>query len=236
MKAIILAAGKGSRISEAIGGVPKSVLEINGEPIIRNTVKLLLSLGIETIVCVGYMHKKIQEVLKELKVTYCFNPFYDITNNIVSLWFAREYLNNDDIILMSADIVFQKEIILKLCYANDDLIMVADKSRCNDGDYFFVLDKNNSIIEYGPEIPVEVRNCEYVGISKISKRVVKDFAYRLDNIIEEGKSSAYFESVFFTYIKDIRYKLTTIDISGLLWREIDFYEDYEKAVLQSISS
>ena len=63
MKAIILAAGKGSRISDAIGAIPKSTLEVNGKPIIRNTVEKLLSRNIEVAICTGFRFNKIEELL-----------------------------------------------------------------------------------------------------------------------------------------------------------------------------
>ena len=100
MKAIILAAGKGSRISDKIGGVPKSTLKLkDGTPIIRREVINMLDRGITPILCVGYKKKLIVEALSGLDVKYYNNPFYSITNNIVSLWFARDEFDGKDDIL-----------------------------------------------------------------------------------------------------------------------------------------
>ena len=64
MKAILLAAGRGTRISRMVKEIPKSTLPINGRPLIQLTVELLQKYGIETVVCVGYQQQAIREALR----------------------------------------------------------------------------------------------------------------------------------------------------------------------------
>jgi len=231
VKAIILAAGKGTRISDEIGFMPKSLLEINGKCLIRNITEMLISFDIQPIICTGYQANKIKEALTDLNVQYCHNPFYDITNNISSLWFARENID-DDIIILSADLIFQKEIIEKLIRQNNALTMIVDKSRIMDGDYFLRLSDAGYVLGYGSDMPPHLRSCEYIGLSKISRSVAEIFAQRLDEMIKSQKHQQYFEQVFFSFIDDEKLKISTIDISGLNWREVDFYDDYLKAKQQ----
>ncbi len=230
MKAIILAAGKGSRISDEIGPIPKSTLEIGGKPIIRRTVELLQQYHIEVAVCTGYRRRKIEEALEGLKVSYFNNPFYDVTNNIASLWFAQDFLKGDDCLVLSADVIFDRDLLEKLMQMEGDLIMVTDSSRVADGDYFFHMAEDGTIAEYGPDIPMERRDYEYVGIDKISKGSIDSFKGTLLTMIEEGKTQGYFEYVFFYYIGHPYIRLTTLDISGCVWREVDCIDDYNKAV------
>jgi len=231
MKAIIMAAGRGSRISDKIGDIPKSMLEINGKPIIRITVELLISLGIEPIVCTGYKAEIIKNALSGLNVRFYHNPFYDITNNIASLWFAREEIN-DDIILLSADLIFQKEIVEILIKQNYGFTMTVDKSRISDGDFFFKLSDEDCVLEFGSDMPVSERTCEYMGLSKVNRNAADIFLKRLNDLIDAQKHQIYFENVFWSFIGDKGLQVNTIDVSGLEWREIDFYEDYEKALRQ----
>ncbi|MEG1408031.1 MAG: NTP transferase domain-containing protein, partial [Ruthenibacterium sp.] len=93
MKAILLAAGVGSRISNAIGQLPKSMLEVNGHPIIVHTVELLQKNHIEVIIITGFKHHVIETALKNHKVKVYYNPFFKVTNSIGSLWYARDELN-----------------------------------------------------------------------------------------------------------------------------------------------
>lgn len=228
MNAILLAAGKGSRISDEIGPIPKSILDIDGKPIIRRTVELLLRKGINVVVCTGYRHTLIEQVLDELPVTYINNPFFDVTNNIASLWFAQDYLHEDCIVL-SADVVFKEDLLEKVISGKGNLIMATDSSRIDDGDYFFHMHKDGTIKKYGPDIQQNERDYEYVGIGKISAETIGDFRKTLNQMIDEGNTQCYFENVFFKYIGHPSIKLTIIDVAGCIWREIDRMDDYEKA-------
>lgn len=231
MKAIILAAGKGSRISDDIGPVPKSTLKIKDEAIIRTTVKMLISKGIDVAVCTGYRFQMIEEALSGLKVTFYNNPFYDLMNNIGTLWFAREFMD-DECLIISADVIFDAKMLEYILDTDGDMLMVTDSSRIEDGDYFFTLDKTGNITKYGPDIEREKRSCEYVGLSKIGRGAVEAFRNQLDKMIYEGNNQCYFENVFFSFIKNGKYQLKTIDVSGCNWREIDKIEDYRKALMQ----
>ena len=231
MKAIIMAGGKGSRISSQIGNMPKSMLEINGKPIIRTTTEMLIALSMDVIVCTGYQSKIIEAALTGLNVRFVHNPFYDITNNIASLWFARHEID-DDVILLSADVVFEYEIIKRLMVQEHRLTMMVDKSRTLDGDYFFKLSDDGHILDYGSEIPLALRSCEYIGLSKIRKDIASIFTGKLDEMIRTQNHQLYFEKAILSFNGNEKMRANTIDISGLRWREIDTYDDYLKALQQ----
>jgi choline kinase len=233
MRAIILAAGKGSRISNNIGDIPKSLLDIEGEKIIERSVRLLQELGIKVSVCVGYKHSMIEDVLKNKNVNTYYNPFYEVSNNIASLWFAREeFLHHEAVIILSADLIYDVCILKQIADYDASLLMATDSSRISDGDYFFTLDSEGNITNYGPNIPLNERTCEYVGICKISKDASNIFCTELDKFIDQGKLDVYFENVFFSFINDDMCLLKTIDVSGKNWMEIDYYKDYKKALVK----
>lgn len=229
MQAIILAAGKGSRISKNIDGVPKSTLKINDHSIIYLTVNMLLRHNISVSVCTGYKEELIRAELKGLPVRYVHNPFYNEMNNMGTLWFAKDIIQDEDILIMSADVIFEECILEKIIESSNGFTMVVDKSRVKEGDYFFQLDSADRIIDYGAELPPEKRNCEYVGISKIGAVNAEQFKKRLEMFVEQGKYREYLETVFFSFLPQ---KINTVDISGMQWREIDHYEDYLKAIQQ----
>ena len=91
MRAILLAAGKGTRMYRHFR-CPKSTPKIDGVPIVRHSVEILLSKGIDVTVVLGYDCDTIRSCLKGCKVDYCYNPFYSVTNSLGSLWTALEYL------------------------------------------------------------------------------------------------------------------------------------------------
>ena len=93
MRAVLLAAGVGSRISREVKK-PMSLLDIgNGEVLLRYTVKMLRRHGIDVTIVVGFQKELFYEALKDLEVTFVENPFYRVSNSIASLWFAKEQLD-----------------------------------------------------------------------------------------------------------------------------------------------
>lgn len=224
MKAILLAAGKGTRISRMIEEVPKSTLPINGVPLIRHTVNMLLETGMEVFVCVGYQSDRIKKALDGMKVTYYYNPFFDITNSIVSLWFAKEEIN-DDMLILNADVYFSNEILKKILNDNHEVVMAMDTGRVEVGDYFFKT-VNGCVKKYGKDLPRSERTCEYVGIAKMRQEFNETFLKQMDNLINTQQHGRWWEEVLYTMTSNKN--IYTIDVKGCFWSEIDYFDDYER--------
>ncbi len=227
MKAILLAAGRGTRISRMVKEIPKSTLPINGIPLIKLTVDMLQSRGIETVVCVGYQQNTIRDALKDYDVTYYFNPFYDVTNSIASLWFARQELEGECLIL-NADVFFSGTILKMIIEDQHQAVMLVDKSRRKTGDYFFSTTDNGCIRKYGKDLPLQYRSCEYVGISKISSEFMPVFLNRLDQLIGASRHDMWWENTLYSFTNENEYQIYTKDVEGLFWSEIDYFDDYER--------
>ena len=88
MKAILLAAGRGTRISRYLDGNPKCTVDLgNGTKLIEYSIAMLKKKGITEIALVtGYRHRVIEDVLKGANVKFFYNPFYDVTNSLASLF------------------------------------------------------------------------------------------------------------------------------------------------------
>lgn len=227
MKAILLAAGRGTRISRMVREIPKSTLPINGVPLIKVTVDILRSRGIEIVVCVGYQQNAIRDALKDHDVTYYFNPFYDVTNSIASLWFARQELTEDCLIL-NADVFFSDTILQMIMEEEHDAVMLVDKTRRKTGDYFFSTTDNGCIQKYGKDLPLQYRSCEYVGVSKVSARFMPHFLQRLDELITASKHDKWWEDTLYSFTAEGKYSIYTKDVEGHFWSEIDYFDDYER--------
>lgn len=234
MKAILLAAGRGTRISRMVKEIPKSTLPIDGTPLIRLTVEMLQGKGIETSVCVGYQQEAIHDALKGYDVNYYVNPFYDVTNSIASLWFARQELEGECLIL-NADVFFSDTILEMILEDGHPAVMLVDKSRRKTGDYFFATTDNGCIKEYGKDLPLQYRSCEYVGIAKISSDFMPVFANRLDRLIHESRHDLWWENTLYSFTNKNEYQIHTKDVEGSFWSEIDYFDDYER-ILNYLSS
>lgn len=225
MKAILMAAGVGSRLSRAVSK-PKSVLDVGGVPLIRRTVEMLKRNNIDVAVVVGYMKDKVYEALEGLDVKFYYNPFYKVTNSMGSLWLARDYINPDeDIILGNADVFWGQDILDKLLADDRDAIMLSDASRADVGDYFFQTE-NGLIKLYGKELAREERDCEYVGVAKLRANFVHGFKKRIDRCIEDELYNMWWENVLYNYSKE--YPIYALDVEECFWGEIDYIEDYQR--------
>lgn len=113
--AIILAAGTGSRMKPLTDHAPKCLTEINGTPILLNALDNLAEIGIKRCVIVtGYFSEVIKDVIgtgyRGIKIEYIYNKHFDKTNDMYSLWLAREILEKGTI-LLEGDIFFRPETL-----------------------------------------------------------------------------------------------------------------------------
>lgn len=230
MKAILLAAGRGTRIARNVERVPKSTLPVDGEPLIRRSVELLQSEGMKCIVCTGFEEEKVREALKGLKdITYYYNPFFDITNSIASIWFAREEMD-DDLLVLNADVFFSKEILEEIIADKRDPVMTIDYSRTVEGDYFFYTTIDGRIEKYGKGLPIEQRSCEYVGIAKIGKGFLPKFINRMEELIRQQRHGVWWENILYSFTDTKEEDIYTIDVGGRFWAEIDYFDDYVRII------
>lgn len=119
MQAIILAAGMGKRLKELTSNATKCMVEVNGVTMIERTLSQLDALNLKRIVVVvGYEGKKLMEYIESLEiktpVEYVDNDVYYKTNNIYSLYLARNYLLEDDTLLLESDIIFENAVLQRL--------------------------------------------------------------------------------------------------------------------------
>ena len=225
MKVIMLAAGKGTRISRKIQDVPKSTLPINDKPLIRLNAENYLAKGYEVVVVAGYQRQHIEKALEGLNVKFYYNPFYAVTNSIGSIWVARHELDEDDAIIMNADVYYDPEILTKLLNTPGEVSMVADSSRVEVGDYFFGTDSQGNIKKYGKQIPLEERTAEYVGLAIVRHPFTHKFKDMINQLVWEGHYDYWWENALYE-LADEGYSIPTIDINGYFWSEIDYFDDY----------
>lgn len=140
MKALLLAAGRGTRISRYLDGKPKCTVDLgNGQKLIQYTVEMLKKKGIHDIAIVtGYSHSAIEEVLSTNGIKFYYNPFFDVTNSIASCWFAKDFFSDDeDVLIMNADVFAEEKIYDRLIECKKNPVLAFDSSRKEEADYKF---------------------------------------------------------------------------------------------------
>lgn len=236
MKAILMAAGVGSRLAKDLDK-PKCCWEVGALPLIEHTVKLLLKNNFEVCMIVGYKKEVIFEVLKDYPVKYYYNPFFRATNSLGSLYFAKDELTaGEDVILGNADVFYEQKILDLLIEDTRDAVLLGDKERVKVGDYFFQMD-GEQLIGYGKDLALSQRNCEYVGLAKIGGGFVDTFKKHMLELVDREMYHLWWENILYEYCKEN--PVFVKDVDGNFWGEIDYIQDYnrirEYAIAQHIT-
>lgn len=227
MRAILLAAGVGSRIASHIGEMPKSLVDVGGEQLIVRTVEMLRRNHMEVTVVTGYKHTLIEDALAPYEVDIVYNPFYKQTNSMGSLWFARDRLRGDEIMIANADVFYEQTLLDKAFACPYKNFLVRDTNRADEGDYFFLTDEGR-LLKYGKELTREERDSEYVGFAFLRRDWVTRFRNRLMDMVEAGEYNLWWENVLYSFVDEGEYPIQTLDVAGEFWAEVDTLPDYER--------
>ena len=227
MKALIMAAGIGSRISRHLNGQPKCCVKIGDVELIKYTFDLLNKKGITDIAIVtGYNEHFILDAIGKFKFKHFKNNFYDVTNSIASLWFAKEFLDgSDDVLIMNGDVFMEDEVLDVILSDHRSPLFLSDSSRIEDADYRFNW-RDEKLVKFGKELSNDETTGEYVGIAKIAKEDIAFTQKSLKKLIETQKHNYWWEDIFYRNIDKKSIYIT--DIKGMFWAEVDYIEDYER--------
>lgn len=230
MKAVILAAGYGSRMYPLAQDIPKCLLTIKGETWLGRQLRILKNCGIKDItVITGFHQEKIVELYGE-EVSIRYNPHYEITSTIFSLWIARDLLN-DDALILSADIIFTEKPIRTLLANDNSYCLIVDKKSFDaeaesDAEAEKVKTIDNIIIEVSKSVVAEEAYGEFMAIAKIKKEGLEVFRESMFECVKKD-SNAYWSAIFQNMLeKGHQINFILIDSP---WIEIDTKEDYKEA-------
>ena len=133
MKAVILAAGQGTRIRSVHGEHPKCLIEVDESTILDHQLEALSIAGINDVaIVVGYEKEQIIAHIRNKRLSYdqrihfIENPAFAITNNIYSLWLATDWLHGDSFIVLNADVVFDPDILNSAVQPYAPISMIVD--------------------------------------------------------------------------------------------------------------
>lgn len=227
-KVLIMAAGIGERISRHIHGKPKCCLEFDGESLIHRTIRILTEMRVDEIgIVTGYQSGVVLNQIEEYQVAKFYNPFFDVTNSIASLWFARDFFGTlDEVVIMNGDLFIDTRIMESIFNEAKVPVLLADSSRTHEADYRFTW-RGDLLKRYGKGIPDNEASGEYVGIGKIDSKFILRFLQKLNEMINSQQHSKWWEDVLYSFIgtgTDIFVK----DIAGQFWAEVDYIEDFKR--------
>jgi choline kinase len=230
MNALILAAGRGARIAELTGGLPKSFLEIGGKKIIEHQIDCLENANVgEVVVITGYRSTYVEDTLKDRTLTFERNPFFERSNVLGSVWFGRKYLA-EGFYFMHADTLFDCSIFDDLVGHSGDLVLCVEMKQDHVDEEMKVRIEGGRITDISKTMPNDVAHGEFTGLMKVSEAIAPRVVELIEELVEvEGRLDDYFESVVQRLI-DEGFVADIVDIRDRLSIEIDSPEDYERAL------
>ena len=244
MKAIIIAAGQGSRLGDLTKNLPKPLLDINGKSILKRQIELFHKFGIEDIIIVRGPHK---EKFHFNDVIYIEDTDYLHGEQTSSLMFARNEIIGD-VIISFGDIIFDESILKQLLESDDEVVLCTDQNwqksyeqRTDVSQKFsdFVALKNKQIIKFfknSDDIIEKNSIVEFIGLMKLSKigseKIIKIYNYLEKNHVGEFHyASSFKKAKIIDLLEELRLKninIKTKNIDGV-WCEIDTPQDLEIA-------
>lgn len=239
MQGIILAAGMGKRLKELTNNNTKCMVKVNGTTLIERALSQLDKLNLSRIVIViGYEGKKLVEYVKSLeiktKVLFVENPIFDKTNNIYSLYMAKEYMEEDDTILLESDLIFEENVLKCLIEDERDTLALVDKYESWMDGTCMKIGEDDTIEEFvsGTQFQFDEAGNYYktVNIYKFSREFSKThYIPFLEAYINALGNNEYYEQVLrvITMLDDPMIKAKRLN--GQLWYEIDDIQDLDIA-------
>lgn len=238
MQALILAAGMGKRLGEYTKDSTKCMVKINGECLIDRVIKQLLKHDFKRIVLVvGYKGKELIEHIGNQygeRIKYIENPIYNKTNNIYSLWLARDVLSEDDTILLESDIIFEDCIIDMLVENPYPNLALVDKYQTWMDGTMVQINGEHEIVNFIPKDAFNYNEVdEYyktVNIYKFSKDFSKNsYLPFLDAYCKVMGNNEYYEQVLRVITLLQKSNLHALPLNGQKWYEIDDVQDLDIA-------
>ena len=239
MQAIILAAGMGKRLKELTSEATKCMVKVNGVAMIDRMMGALDKLGLSRIVVVvGYEGQKLMDYIDALGIStpveYVNNTVYDKTNNIYSLYLAKDYLVQEDTLLLESDLVFEEAVLQKLIRNPYPSLVLVDKFESWMDGTVVTLDEHDNIQSFVAKREFDFNRIdEYyktVNIYKFSKEFSQLYYVPfLEIYCKALGTNEYYEQVLkvITFLEDPHIK--AVKLTGEKWYEIDDVQDLDIA-------
>jgi choline kinase len=231
MIAVVLAAGKGSRLGNFTVNLPKSLLPLNdkNETLLDYNLGRLQEMDLKKIIIVtGFNSLNIEHHISKYKnIEIIYNPFWNYCNVLGSLYLALDSIK-DDFLFLHADTLADKEIWDMLIATKGEMELPFQRKKCGEEEMKVRL-QGDTIIEISKEIDSAKADGEFLGIAKFEKITVPFFKSKSEELFKQGDLNHYMESIIQAAINENKFHIKAMDILNHNFVEVDFEEDYIRA-------
>ena len=232
MKAIIIAAGTGSRLYPITKDIPKSLVDVGqGLTLLETQLHSLKEAGIRDIVMIiGYRAGQIEEKLmahqQDFDIQVVYNPFFETSNNLVSVWMALHHFG-EACITINGDDLFDASVIKTLLASPHDITMVTDTKAAYDEDDMKIVTDGDLVKRVGKKIDLSEANGESVGIIKFQGDGPRIYTETLETMVRQPENLQVFYLRALQQIMDSGFPVHYTRCDPSDWGEIDFHPDLE---------
>ena len=224
MTYIFLMAGKGSRLYPLTMNYPKSLYKLDkNTSVFYRMVSLIRQYdsAAKIVVVTGFQGENIKKEISD--AVFVDNPFYEVTNSIASLWFARDYLDEDNVTIINGDIVMEEAVVENIvCKETDKPYVLIDSSIKNNGDYNVQVN-NGKILVMSKEL--DEYYGEYAGITKLNRDAALKLKQEIETMVNDGAYDQWYENALVQMIFNEDFELFYEDICEYRWTEVDSVSD-----------
>lgn len=230
--ALVLAAGAGRRLFEWTRGAPKWLTRVNGISILEHQVACLERWGFERlVVVVGHEAEQIKAAVLlskcGLEVEYVMNPLHKTTNNVYSLWAAREVVR-EGFLLMECDLFFEPGLLEGMLHP-DRMAVARLKPWMQGTTVTLDASRNVTAFEIGGSAGHDPSLHKTVNLYTLSSDTWRRVTARLESHISSGQVNDYYEVVFRDMVADGTLDFQAVAFDDGRWYEIDTIEDLRAA-------
>ncbi len=230
-KAIILSAGKGSRLLPLTAQRPKCLIDLNGRSLLEWQLDALQGAGIADIVVVtGFAEETVAEVASlRSGVRTLFNPFYHVADNLGSVWMARAELDRATL-LLNGDTLISPRLLERVLEARTGPIAVTvDEKESYDSDDMKVLRDGDRLLRIGKALEPGAYNAESIGLLAFRGDGPGLFADQVERMMRQPDGTRRWYLRAIDALAQGGADVRTVSIRGEEWQEVDFPEDVEAA-------
>jgi choline kinase len=229
MTGVILAAGQGARLNGGHADTPKCLVSLGGESLLARNVRMLRNAGIaDIVVVVGCGADMVRRTCPD--ATFVENSIFARTNSLYSLWLTREHLG-DGFLVMNCDVLVHPQLVTDLLSAwHEDALLVdyCDEQTSYGDEEMKVIVRRGRVTDISKVMDPADADAENVGIAKFGAGGARLLVDEMDAIVDAGEFKAWVPRAFKRFAA--RRPLHVIGTRGLPWIEIDFPEDYRRAL------
>jgi choline kinase len=228
-KAIILAAGVGSRLRPLTDALPKCLLEVGGRTILDHEMAALERNGItDVIVVVGYCADRIRRHLGG-RARYVDNERYEHTNSLYSLWLTRDELASGSLVLNS-DVLAPSQLFDRLLQSPDPDAILVERGDAFEPEDMKVTLQGSHVVDFGKDLVRERAHAHNVGVAQFSAEGGPRLAGCLERLVATGHENDWVPAAFREFAG--HWPLVAVATDGLPWIEIDYPDDLRRARLE----